>query len=78
MAVHDSDRRRPSPLTADPQRLDTIVADKTHRGQAVIEQVHADLKASARAHLPRRAFTANAVWLVLDVSRSTSPGLPAS
>ena len=32
--------------------LDTVSADKTHRGHAIIEQVHADLKNSALAHLP--------------------------
>ncbi len=32
--------------------LDTITADKTHRGHAIIEQVNADLKNSALAHLP--------------------------
>ena len=32
--------------------LDTITADKTHRAHAIIEQVHADLKNSALAHLP--------------------------
>ena len=32
--------------------LDTATADKTHRGHAVIEQVNADLKNSALAHLP--------------------------
>jgi hypothetical protein len=32
--------------------LDTVTADKTHRGQAIIEQVHADPKHSALAHLP--------------------------
>jgi len=53
--------------TADPQLLDTIAADKTHRGHAIIEQVHADLKASALAHLPSGVFTANAAWLVLAV-----------
>src|SRR6187431_2965666 len=37
--------------TTDPQVLDTVTADKTHRGHAVIEQVHADLKNSAMAHL---------------------------
>ena len=35
-----------------PCRLDTVAADKTHRGHAIIEQVHADLKSSALAHLP--------------------------
>jgi len=47
--------------------LDTVAADKTHRGHAIIEQVHADLKNSALAHLPSEKFTANAAWLVLAV-----------
>jgi hypothetical protein len=46
---------------------DTVAADKTHRGHAIIEQVHADLKNSALAHLPSAKFTANAAWLVLAV-----------
>jgi hypothetical protein len=45
--------------------LDTVTADKTHRGHAIIEQVNADLKDSALAHLPSGNFTANAAWLVL-------------
>jgi len=53
--------------TTDPEVLDTVAADKTHRGHAVIEQVHADLKNSALAHLPSGRFTANAAWLVLAV-----------
>jgi hypothetical protein len=53
--------------TADPALLDTVAADNTHRGHAVIEQVHADLKSSALAHLPSGVFTANAAWLVLAV-----------
>ena len=44
-----------------------MAADKTHRGHAIIEQVHADLKNSALAHLPSGKFTANAAWLVLAV-----------
>jgi hypothetical protein len=40
---------------------------RTHRGHAIIEQVHADLKNSALAHLPSGTFTANAAWLVLAV-----------
>jgi Transposase DDE domain group 1 len=47
--------------------LDIVTADKTHRGHAIIEQVHADLKNSALAHLPSGKFTANAAWLVLAV-----------
>jgi hypothetical protein len=46
---------------------DTVTADKVHRGHAIIEQVHADLKDSALAHLPSGRFTANAAWLVLAV-----------
>lgn len=53
--------------TADPAVLDTVAADKTHRGHAIIEQVHADLKNSALAHLPSGKFAANAAWLVLAV-----------
>jgi hypothetical protein len=47
--------------------LDAVTADKLHRGHAIIEQVHADLKASALAHLPSGHFPANAAWLVLAV-----------
>ena len=53
--------------TTDPGVADTVAADKTHRGHAIIEQVHADLKHSALAHLPSGKFTANAAWLVLAV-----------
>lgn len=53
--------------TADPAILDTVAADKSHRGHAVIEQVHADLKSAALAHFPSGVFTANAAWLVLAV-----------
>ena len=53
--------------TTDPTVADTVAADKTHRGHAIIEQVHADLKNSALAHLPSGVFTANAAWLVLAV-----------
>jgi hypothetical protein len=51
--------------TTDPDVLDTVTADKIHRGHAIIEQVHADLKNSALAHLPSGSFAANAAWLVL-------------
>ena len=53
--------------TTDPDVLDTGAADQTHRHHAIIEQVHADLKGSALAHLPSGKFTANAAWLVLAV-----------
>lgn len=45
--------------------LDTVTADQTHRKHAIIEQINADLKDSALAHLPSGVFTANAAWLVL-------------
>ena len=47
--------------------MDTVAADKTHRGHAIIEQVHADLKAGPLAHLPSGVFTANSAWLVIAV-----------
>jgi len=45
--------------------MDTVTADKTHRQHAIIEQVFADLKASALAHLPSGSFAANSAWLPL-------------
>ncbi len=53
--------------TTDPGVADTVAADKTHRGHAIIEQVHSDLKNSALAHMPSGVFNANAAWLVLAV-----------
>jgi len=53
--------------TTDTDVLDTVATDKIHRQHAVIEQVHADLKGAALAHLPSGVFTANAAWLVLAV-----------
>src|SRR5665647_529980 len=47
--------------------LDTVTADQVHRRHAVIENVHADLKNSALAHLPSGVLTANAAWLVCAV-----------
>jgi hypothetical protein len=41
-----------------------LAAEATHRDHAIIEQVIADLKNSALAHLPSGVFTANAAWLV--------------
>lgn len=45
--------------------LPTVEADKVHRQHAIIEQVFADLKASALAHLPSGRFAANGAWLAL-------------
>jgi hypothetical protein len=55
-------------FTTTPREVaDTVAVDKTHRGHAIIEQVHADMKGSALAHLPSGKFNANAAWLVLAV-----------
>jgi hypothetical protein len=40
-------------------------AEADHRRLAIIEQVAADLKNSAPAHLPTGSFAANSAWLVL-------------
>jgi hypothetical protein len=53
--------------TSTPDDLDTVAADQAHRRHAIIENVHADLKASALAHLPSGVFNANAAWLVCAV-----------
>jgi len=45
--------------------LTLLQAEKAHRGHAIIEQVHADLKAGPMAHLPSGLFAANSAWLVL-------------
>jgi Transposase DDE domain group 1 len=42
-----------------------VQAEATHRAHAIVEQVIADLKNSALAHLPSGRFAANAAWLVL-------------
>jgi len=53
--------------TSDPADLNTVAADKTHRAHAIIEQINADLKNAAVAHLPSGKFTANSAWLVCAV-----------
>ena len=45
--------------------LTMLQAESDHRDHAIIEQVIADLKASALAHLPSGSFAANSAWLVL-------------
>lgn len=45
--------------------LTLVEAEKAHRAHAVVEQVIADLKGSALAHLPSGSFNANAAWLQL-------------
>ncbi|MHB8793992.1 MAG: IS1380 family transposase [Candidatus Nanopelagicales bacterium] len=51
--------------------LPTVEADKVHRQHAIIEQVFADLKGSALAHLPSGSFAANSAWLVLAAVASS-------
>ncbi len=46
---------------------DTVTADQVHRRHAIIENVNADLKASALAHMPSGKFNANAAWLLCAV-----------
>ena len=53
--------------TTPASQRDTVLADQVHRRHAIIENVHADLKASALAHLPSGKFNANAAWLVCAV-----------
>ena len=65
--LFDSYRHHAFFTTTDKQTMGTVAADKTHRGHAIIEQVHADLKAGPLAHLPSGVFTANSAWLVLAV-----------
>ncbi len=45
--------------------LTLVQAEKAHRGHAIIEQVHADLKNGPLAHLPSGSFQANAAWLAM-------------
>jgi hypothetical protein len=45
--------------------LPMLEAERDHRRHAIVEQVIADLKNSALAHLPSGHFAANSAWLVL-------------
>jgi hypothetical protein len=45
--------------------VELVTAEQQHRGHAIVEQVIADLKDSAAAHLPSGRFCANAAWLTL-------------
>ena len=42
-----------------------LQAEAAHRQHAIIEQIHADLRAGPLAHLPSSRFNANGAWLVL-------------
>lgn len=43
--------------------LDLVEADQTHREHAIVEQVIAELKDGALAHMPSGSYAANAAWL---------------
>lgn len=58
-------RYHPVFTTLDAVAYPMVKVDEQHRDHAVVEQVHADLKASAMAHVPSGVFAANSVWLVL-------------
>jgi hypothetical protein len=47
------------------QPAPTLQAEREHRHHAVVEQVIADSKAGALAHLPSGHFHANTAWLIL-------------
>lgn len=47
--------------------LGTVEADERHRDHAVVEQVIAELKANALAHLPSGSYPANAAWVAMAV-----------
>jgi hypothetical protein len=56
-----------------------LQAESQHRGHAIIEQVHADLRAGALAHLPSGHLQANTAWLqcavmVFNLMGRTGPG----
>jgi hypothetical protein len=42
-----------------------LEAEKTHREHAIVEQVIADFKGGALAHMPSGHFAANGAWLVM-------------
>ncbi len=64
--LFDTHRHHAFFTTVDAGVLGTVAADKTHR-QHAIEQVNADLKDSALAHMPSSVFAANSAWLVAAV-----------
>ena len=47
--------------------LGIVEADQRHRDHAIVEQVIAELKDNALAHLPSGKYTANAAWVSLAV-----------
>jgi hypothetical protein len=58
------------------EQLDTVAADKTHRGHAIIEQVHADLKPPRWRTCPPGGSPRTVPGSCSRSSRSTSPAPP--
>jgi hypothetical protein len=83
-AIYDHDEQRwisdaevaEVPFTDSPEPM--LAAEATHRDHAIIEQVIADLKDSALAHLPSGHFNAQRCLAGLRSDRrTTSPAPPA-
>ncbi len=51
--------------TVDKDRFDTVAVDHMHRKHAIIEQINAELKNGALAHMPSGVFNANAAWVTI-------------
>ncbi|QIN28154.1 IS1380 family transposase [Brevibacterium luteolum] len=51
--------------TVDKDRFDTVAVDHMHRKHASIEQINAELKNGALAHMPSGVFNANAAWVTI-------------
>ena len=51
--------------TLDQDHFDTVVADQVHRRHTIIEQINAELKNGALAHMPSGVFNANAAWVTI-------------
>lgn len=51
--------------TVDLDCFDAVVADQVHRKHAIIEQINAELKNGALAHMPSGVFNANAAWVAI-------------
>lgn len=51
--------------TVDKDRFDTVAADHIHRKHAINEQINAELKNGALAHMPSGVFNANAAWVAV-------------
>lgn len=71
-AVFDTWRFHGFVTDPDLAALDTVTADNVHRGNAIIEQIQADLKNFALAHLLSGRFAANSAWLLFAIKAFTT------